>query len=125
MTPSITLLGPQRRPTLDRVLGVAGRRRPGRHRQRRLAGAGVATTPSSSPCSAGAAVNLRLYARWMDVLEADPEYAAAEREHRPCSTSCSSSTWSSSTTRCEAVAAVSERVGRRPRTPGEPLRPTR
>jgi hypothetical protein len=27
-------------------------------------------------------VNLRLHARWMDVLRADPEYAAAEREHR-------------------------------------------
>jgi hypothetical protein len=30
----------------------------------------------------GQAVNLRLFARWMDVLSADPEYAAAEREHR-------------------------------------------
>ena len=28
------------------------------------------------------AVNLRLFARWMDALRADPEYAAAEREHR-------------------------------------------
>ena len=28
------------------------------------------------------AVNLRLFARWMDALQADPEYAAAEREHR-------------------------------------------
>ena len=27
-------------------------------------------------------MNLRLFARWMDALQADPEYAAAEREHR-------------------------------------------
>ena len=30
----------------------------------------------------GRAVNLRLYARWLDVLDRDPDYAAAEREHR-------------------------------------------
>jgi hypothetical protein len=28
------------------------------------------------------ATNLRLFSRWMDALRADPEYAAAEREHR-------------------------------------------
>jgi len=30
----------------------------------------------------GEAVNLRLFARWMTVLQADPEYAEGEREHR-------------------------------------------
>jgi hypothetical protein len=30
----------------------------------------------------GRSANLRLYARWQDVLERDPEYASAELEHR-------------------------------------------
>jgi hypothetical protein len=30
----------------------------------------------------GRSVNLRLHARWMDVLQRDPEYTEAEREHR-------------------------------------------
>jgi hypothetical protein len=81
VTPSITLLGPQRRPTLDRVLpslGVDGRVA--------IVNAGWQERESDDveiAALAGAqAVNLRLFARWMDVLHADPEYAAAEREHR-------------------------------------------
>ena len=30
----------------------------------------------------GRGINLRLHARWMDVLAVDPDYARAEREHR-------------------------------------------
>ncbi len=73
----IVLLGPQRRPTLDAV-GLEGP---------------VATVtagweerePDDAELDAllgGRSLNLRLYARWLDVLERDPEYAAAEREHR-------------------------------------------
>jgi hypothetical protein len=56
---AVTLLGPQRRPTLDRrddaeLDGLLG----------------------------GQSVNLGLYERWLDVLERDREYAVAEREHR-------------------------------------------
>ena len=77
----VIVLGPQRRPTVDTVadgLGAAGpiatvtagwREREGDDAELdRLLG--------------GRTANLRLYARWRDVLEHDPEYAAAEREHR-------------------------------------------
>jgi hypothetical protein len=81
VSPSITLLGPQRRPTLDRVLGSLDVPGP------------VATVTAGwqereaddaelDALTGGRSVNLRLHARWMDVLLRDPEYAAAEREHR-------------------------------------------
>jgi hypothetical protein len=82
VTPAITLLGPQRRPTLDRVLsslGVEG--------SVAVVNAGWQEREADDAeilALAGGerAVNLRLFARWMDVLHADPENAAAEREHR-------------------------------------------
>ena len=81
MTPSITLLGPQRRPTLDRVLSSLGVGGPVA-----VVNAGWRERESDDAEILGlageGAVNLRLFARWMDVLQADPEYAAAEREHR-------------------------------------------
>ena len=75
------ILGPQRRPTLG-ALGVL-REYPGP----------VATVTAGwqerEPDDAeldqllgGRSANLRLYARWQDVLDGDPEYAGAEREHR-------------------------------------------
>jgi hypothetical protein len=81
VTPAITLLGPQRRPTLDRVL------------QSLQVGGAIVTVNAGwqeresddaelTALAGGHAVNLRLFSRWMDVLHADPEYAAAEREHR-------------------------------------------
>ena len=77
----LILLGPQRRPTVDAVLhGVP-------------AGGPIGTVtagwqerePDDAELDAllgGRSANLRLYARWLDVLEQDPEYATAEREHR-------------------------------------------
>jgi hypothetical protein len=81
MAPSITLLGPQRRPTLDRVLDSLDVPGP------------VATITAGwqeresddaelDALTGGRSVNLRLHARWMDVLLRDPEFAVAEREHR-------------------------------------------
>jgi hypothetical protein len=80
MTPSITVLGPQRQPTLDRVLATLG-----------IDGPIAAVTAGWQEREAddgelmsllgGRGVNLRLHARWIAALEADPEYAAAEREH--------------------------------------------
>jgi hypothetical protein len=77
----VTLLGPQRRPT---VAAVA--------RSMRLAGRIATITagwqerePGDSELSEllGARdVNLALYRRWLDVQERDPEYAAAERRLR-------------------------------------------
>ena len=81
MTPSITLLGPQRRPTLDRVLSSLDVGGPVA-----VVNAGWRERESDDAeilaLAGGGAVNLRLFARWMDALQADPEYAAAEREHR-------------------------------------------
>lgn len=81
MTPAITLLGPQRRPTLDRVLAsfdVAG--------PVASVTAGWQERESDDAeldaLTGGRSVNLRLHARWMDVLQRDPEYTEAEREHR-------------------------------------------
>jgi hypothetical protein len=74
----VTLLGPQRRPTLDAV--VAG-----------LAPAGTIATITAgwqerepddgelSTLLGGRDVNLQLYRRWLDVQERDPSFAAAER----------------------------------------------
>jgi hypothetical protein len=75
------ILGPQRRPTLG-AIGVLGE----------LPGP-IATVTAGwqerEPDDAeldgllgGRSANLRLHARWHDVLDRDPEYAAAEREHR-------------------------------------------
>jgi hypothetical protein len=81
VTPSITLLGPQRRPTLDRVLASLGVDGPVA-----VVNAGWQERESDDAellaLAGGQATNLRLFSRWMDVLRADPEYAAAEREHR-------------------------------------------
>jgi hypothetical protein len=81
VTPSITLLGPQRRPTLDRVLSSLGVGGPVA-----VVNAGWQERESDdaeiTALAGGQSVNLHLFARWMDVLAADPEYAAAEREHR-------------------------------------------
>jgi len=78
---AITLLGPQRRPTLDQVLHVGGGDAP------------VATVTAGwqererddgelHELLSDRSVNLALYERWLDVLDRDREYAVAEREHR-------------------------------------------
>lgn len=81
MSRAVTLLGPQRRPTLHRVLQPSG------------SDARVATVTAGwqererddgelHELLGGRSVNLGLYERWLDVLERDREYAVAEREHR-------------------------------------------
>ncbi len=77
----VVVLGPQRRPTVDAAIGAL-----------ELGGPLATVTagwqerePDDAEFDAlldGRSTNLRLYARWLDVLENDPEYAAAEREHR-------------------------------------------
>lgn len=77
----VTLLGPQRRPTVHQVVadidadapiatvtaGWLEREPDDRELDRALGGRGV---------------NLGLHRRWLEVLEIDPEYATAELEHR-------------------------------------------
>jgi hypothetical protein len=77
----ITILGPQRRPTLATVA-------------RDLDPAGPVATVTAGwqdretddaeldALLDGRSVNLRLYTRWQDLLARDPDYAAAEREYR-------------------------------------------
>ncbi|HEX4655524.1 MAG TPA: hypothetical protein VH274_07270 [Mycobacteriales bacterium] len=81
MPPSVTLLGPQRRPTLDRVLAALDVRGP---IAAVTAGWQERETDDAELMSllGERGLNLRLHARWMDVLQADPDYARAEREHR-------------------------------------------
>ena len=81
VTPAVTVLGPQRQPTLDRVLARLD-----------LAGPIAAVTAGWQEREADDTElmsmlgdqghNLHLHARWLDALNADREYAAAEREHR-------------------------------------------
>jgi hypothetical protein len=77
---AVTLLGPQRRPTLDKVLHLGGGDAP------------VATVTAGwqererddgelDELLSGRSVNLGLYERWLDLLDRDREYAIAEREH--------------------------------------------
>jgi len=79
--PRVIVLGPQRRITLDAVIR-------GLHDIEAVATVTAGWRERESDDAelnqvlGGRAVNLRLYARWQDVLERDPEYAAAEREHR-------------------------------------------
>jgi len=74
----VVLLGPQRRPTLDgvvRSLGLTGR-------FATVTAGWLEREPDDGEMASllgGAAVNLGLYRRWLDVQERDPEYLAAER----------------------------------------------
>ena len=78
---SVTLLGPQRRPTVDQVVRdlepdapIATVTAGWQERERDDA--------EMRELLGGRAVNLCLHERWIDVLERDPDYAVAEREHR-------------------------------------------
>jgi hypothetical protein len=81
VTPAVTVLGPQRRPTVDRVLeslGVTG--------SIAMVTAGWQEREGDDAellyLTGGRGVNLGLHARWLDLLQRDGEYARAEREQR-------------------------------------------
>jgi hypothetical protein len=80
VTIDVTLLGPQRRPTIDRALQGLTRDGP-------IAAVNAGWQERESDDAEllslldGRGVNLRLHARWMSVLQDDAEYAGAEREH--------------------------------------------
>lgn len=72
---SITVLGPQRRPTVRPIAGDAATVTAGwRERE--------ADDAELDALLGGGTVNLRLHARWLAVLDADPELATAELNHR-------------------------------------------
>jgi hypothetical protein len=77
----VTLLGPQRTPTLDTVAASLHREGPiatitAGWREREAADDELSNLLGSR------AVNLSLYRRWLDVQERDPEFAAADRKLR-------------------------------------------
>jgi hypothetical protein len=77
----ITLLGPQRRPTVDQV--VAGLDADLRFAT--VTAGWQEREPDDDELDSllgGRTVNLNLYGRWLDIQEHDPEYAVAELEHR-------------------------------------------
>jgi len=72
------LLGPQRRPTVDAAVRSLGRSGP----FATVTAGWREREPDDAELTAavgGGAVNLRLYRRWRDVQDRDPEYAAGER----------------------------------------------
>lgn len=79
---AITILGPQRRPALDKVVGALGLTGPFA-----TITAGWLERESAEDRELAAhlgeeAVNLTLWARMQEVLEGDPEFAAAYRQRR-------------------------------------------
>lgn len=78
---TLTVLGPQRRPTLDSVTRAYG---PEVRFVTVTAGwqEREADDAELSALLGGRAVNLALHARWLDVLDRDPELATAELNHR-------------------------------------------
>jgi hypothetical protein len=74
----VTLLGPQRRPTLDRVAASLA---PGRPVATITAGWQERESDDAELSSllGSRDVNLQLYRRWSDVQDRDPDFAAAER----------------------------------------------
>jgi hypothetical protein len=81
VSPAVTVLGPQRRPTVDRVLASLDVDGP-----IAVVTAGWQERESDDAeliaLTGGRGRNLRLRARWLEVLQADGEYARAERDHR-------------------------------------------
>lgn len=112
--PAVTVLGPQRRPTLDRAVRALG-----------LEGPFAAVTagwrdrePDDAELDAqlgGRSANLHLYRRWLEVVERDPEYAVAEREHRAVLEELQTLYGMQLDAALQAVHAVAARVVDRPR----------
>ena len=78
---TLTVLGPQRRPTLDSVTRAYGPE----VRFATVTAGWQEREDDDAELSAllgGRAVNLALHARWLDVLDRDPELATAELNHR-------------------------------------------
>lgn len=78
------MLGPQRRPVLGHVLAALGSDLPDGPVATVTAGwrDREADDAELDAQLAGRSVNLRLWSRWLAVLDADPEFAAAQRAHQ-------------------------------------------
>jgi hypothetical protein len=77
----LTLLGPQRRPTIDQVVSAVDAEAP-------LATVTAGWQERESDDAeldgllGGRSINLTLYGRWLDVQDRDPDFARAELDHR-------------------------------------------
>jgi len=110
----VTLLGPQRRPTLDQVTGTLGLDAP------------VATVTAGwqereaddqelDALLGGRSLNLGLHARWLDVLDRDQDFAVAEVEHHAALDELQQLYLLQLDAALRAVFAVERRVDARPR----------
>jgi hypothetical protein len=115
-----TILGPQRRPTLDQVARTLD------------ADARVAVVTAGwqeresddeelNTLLAGRGVNLELHGRWHDVLERDREFARAESEHRAVLDELEQLYLVQLDHALRAMYAVAQRAGERPRTTQDAL----
>jgi hypothetical protein len=114
MTSAVTLLGPQRRPSVQQVVrGMDARS------SFAVVTAGWLERESDDAelqqLLGGRAVNLSLHSRWLDVLERDPEYAIAEREHEAALTELRQLYLLQLDHALEAAYAIAERREGRPR----------
>jgi hypothetical protein len=111
----LTLLGPQRRPTLDKVVQTLGLDGP------------IATVTAGwqereadddelAGLLGGRGVNLGLHGRWVDVLERDRELGVAEVEHRAVLDELQQLYLAQLDHALGAMYAVGRRAGDRPRT---------
>jgi len=111
---NVTLLGPQRRPTLDQAVTSLDP-----HVSIATVTAGwLEREPDDAELAGlldGRGVNLRLYARWLDVHRRDPEFAVAEQEHTAVLEELQQLYLIQLDAALGAVFTVSQRGGERPR----------
>lgn len=110
----VTVLGPQRRPTVDQVIGS-------------IAGDGMIATVTAGwqeregddaeldSLLGGRSHNLALYGRWLDVQERDREFAVAELEHQAVLDELRQLYLLQLDSALQAIYAVAGRGGERPR----------
>jgi hypothetical protein len=111
----VTILGPQRRPTLDQVTRTLDT-----DARVAVVTAGWQERESDDEelrtLLAGRGVNLELHSRWLDVLDRDPEFARAETEHRAVLDELQQLYLVQLDHALRAMYAVAQRAGERPRT---------
>lgn len=111
----VTVLGPQRRPTLDKVVQGLGAEGP----FATVTAGWREREPDDAELTgllAGRAVNLGLYRRWLDVLERDRELGVAELEHRSVLDELQRLYLGQLDHALRAMYAIAHKVGGRPRT---------
>lgn len=110
----LTVLGPQRRPTVDQVLPDLDPDAP----LATVTAGWQEREPDDDELDAllgGRSVNLGLYGRWLDVRDRDPEYGAAQIEHRSTLEELRTLHLVQLASALDALDAMAQRTGERPR----------